>query len=77
MAKVSPAQRRAVARYNAQNYDRVELRLPRGRKRALEAFARKHGQSINGCVNGLICGAMGFTAAEWRSDGDDQQPADD
>jgi len=39
MAIRSDAQRRAVAKYNAENYDRVELRLAAGQKNVVKAHA--------------------------------------
>ena len=62
---ISPAQRKAVAKYNAANYDRVELRLPKGRKAEVEAHARNMGETINGYVNSLISNDMGIPTEEW------------
>lgn len=70
---VSPAQRKATAKYNAQNYDRVELRLPRGRKAIVEEAAKKEltsdGKegSLNGLINRLLREYLGFSEAEWKS----------
>lgn len=71
MAKASKAHQRAVARYNAKAYDRIELRVPKGRKRAIEAAARRCGQTINRYLNGLIRGDLGLTEGEWRVGEDD------
>lgn len=62
---ISPAQRKAVAKYNAANYDRVELRLPKGRKAEVEAHARNIGETINGYINALICTDMEISTEEW------------
>ena len=56
--KVSEAQRRAVAKYNAANYDRVELRLDKGRKEAVKAHAEARGESLNAFINRAILEAM-------------------
>ena len=56
--KVSEAQRRAVAKYNAANYDRVELRLDKGRKEAVKAHAETHGESLNAFINRAITETM-------------------
>ena len=52
--KVSEAQRRAVAKYNAANYDRVELRLDKGRKDTVKAHAETQGESLNAFINRAI-----------------------
>ena len=52
--KVSDAQRRAVAKYNAANYDRVELRLDKGRKNTVKAHADTQGESLNAFINRAI-----------------------
>lgn len=52
--KISEAQRRAVAKYNAANYDRVELRLDKGRKEVVKAHADTQGESLNAFINRAI-----------------------
>lgn len=56
--KVSDAQRRAVAKYNAANYDRVELRLEKGRKETVKAHAETKGESLNAFINRAITETM-------------------
>ena len=56
--KVSDAQRRAVAKYNAANYDRVELRLDKGRKETVKAHADTQGESLNAFINRAILETM-------------------
>ena len=56
--KVSEAQRRAVAKYNAANYDRVELRLDKGRKETVKAHAEAQGESLNAFINRAITETM-------------------
>ena len=56
--KVSEAQRRAVAKYNAANYDRVELRLDKGRKEEVKAHADSQGESLNAFINRAIAETM-------------------
>lgn len=51
---ISEAQQRAVAKYNAANYERVELRLKKGKKGKLKAHAEKRGESLNEFVNRAI-----------------------
>lgn len=54
MAIKSDAQRRAVAKYNAANYERVELRLEKGKKDVVKAHAESQGESLNGFINRAI-----------------------
>ncbi len=54
MAIKSDAQRRAVAKYNAANYERVELRLEKGKKEIVKAHAEERGESVNGFINRAI-----------------------
>lgn len=56
--KISEAQRRAVAKYNAANYDRVELRLDKGQKELVKAHAEAQGESLNGFINRAITETM-------------------
>lgn len=56
--KVSEAQRRAVAKYNAANYDRVELRLDKGRKDEVKSHADTQGESLNAFINRAITETM-------------------
>ena len=54
-------------RYNAANYDSLRVVVPKGRKSAVEAFARGRGESVNGLVNALLRAEMGLTDDEWRA----------
>lgn len=56
--KISEAQRRAVAKYNAANYDRVELRLDKGCKDTVKAHAEAQGESLNAFINRAITETM-------------------
>lgn len=56
--KISEAQRRAVAKYNAANYDRVELRLDKGQKALTKAHAEAKGESLNSFINRAIAETM-------------------
>ena len=55
---ISDAQRRAVAKYNAANYDRVELRLEKGKKEITKAHAEAQGESLNAFINRAISETM-------------------
>lgn len=56
--KISAAQQRAVAKYNAANYDRVELRLEKGQKDVVKAHAETLSESLNGFINRAIMETM-------------------
>ena len=62
----SKAQQRAVAKYMAANYDEIKIRVPRGRKADVDAYAKEHGESINGLVNGFLKNALEMTEEEWK-----------
>ena len=56
---LSAAHKRAVAKYNAANYDRVELRLAKGQKEKLKVHAEKMGDdSLNAFINRAISEAL-------------------
>lgn len=63
---ISEAQKRAVAKYNAANYDRIEVKVPKGRKATVEAHAKAKGESINGLVNALLRADMGLSEDDWK-----------
>ena len=62
---ISEAQRKAVAKYNAANYERIELRLPKGRKAEVEARARETGKTLNDYIGSLIRADIGLSIDEW------------
>lgn len=55
---ISDSQKRAVAKYNAANYDRIELRVEKGKKDIIKAHAEKKGESVNAFINRAIDEAM-------------------
>ena len=60
------AGKRATMKYMKANYDRIEIKVPKGRKAAVEAHAKSEGESVNGLVNALLRGDMGLTESEWK-----------
>lgn len=50
MAKISAAQQRAVHKYVKNNYDRLELSVPKGEKELIQQAAKLAGQSVNAYV---------------------------
>ena len=61
---VSNAQQRAVHKYVKDNYDRIELTVPKGRKAELKALADSRGQSVNAFVNEAIDAAVSGVAVQ-------------
>lgn len=55
MAKAST---KAKNKYNAENYERIALVVPKGKKEKIKAYADSKGESINGFVNKAIDKAM-------------------
>ena len=58
MAIRSEAQKKAVAKYNAANYEQIQLRVEKGKKAEIKAFAESRGESLNGFINRAIDEAM-------------------
>lgn len=50
MAAISKAQQKATAKYVKNNYDRLEVKMPKGKKAELQAFAAAHSESVNSFV---------------------------
>ena len=55
---ISEAQKRATAKYEAKAYDKILLRLPKGKKEIIQAHAQAQGESVNGFVGRAIDEAM-------------------
>lgn len=55
---VSKAQQKAVHKYVKNNYDRMELAVPKGRKEIIKAHAEACGESVNGFINRAISETM-------------------
>jgi uncharacterized protein (DUF1778 family) len=51
---ISKPQQKAVAKYNAKNYERIELRVSMGQKEQIKAHAESRGESVNAFVNRAI-----------------------
>ena len=68
---VSKAQQRAVNKYMAANYDRINLTVPKGKKDTIQAYAEAQGQSVNAYINAAIDEKMAREAA-----GSPTSPAD-
>ena len=55
---VSKAQQRAVNKYMAANYDRINLTVPKGQKNTIKAHAQAQGESLNAFINRAITETM-------------------
>ena len=51
---VSKAQQKAVNKYMAANYDRINLTVPKGKKDTIQTHAEAQGESVNGFINRAI-----------------------
>jgi len=54
MSPASKAQQKAVAKFMKANYDEMKVRLPKGRKEAIQAVADAQGESLNGFVSKAV-----------------------
>ncbi|RGX54850.1 hypothetical protein DWV16_11500 [Anaerotruncus sp. AF02-27] len=54
MSPASKAQQKAVNKYMKENYDRVNLTVPKGKKETIASHAQKQGKSLNGYINEAI-----------------------
>ncbi len=41
-------------KYNAKAYDDIRLRVTKGQKEIIQAYAEAHGETVNGLINRLI-----------------------
>lgn len=51
---VSKAQQKAVNKYMAANYDRVNVTMPKGKKDVIKAHADARGESVNAFINRAV-----------------------
>lgn len=61
---LSEARKRANAKYNAKTYDQFQIRVEKGQKDAIKAFAEQRGESLNGFVVRAIAEAMNKETAK-------------
>lgn len=55
---VSKAQQRAVSRYVKKSYDSIILRIPKGERDKIRAFAELRGMSLNAFIYAAIKNEM-------------------
>lgn len=51
---ISKAQQKAVNKYVKENYDRVNVNMPKGQKAVAKAHAEAQGESLNAFINRAI-----------------------
>ena len=54
MMAVSKAQQKATNKYISNNYDRVNLTVPKGYKEVIQAHAASRGESVNSFIGRAI-----------------------
>lgn len=54
----SEAQKEATARYNRKTYDRIEIKVKKGRKDKIVKYANQQGKSVTQFIVDLIDAAM-------------------
>lgn len=54
----------SIKRYEDKAYDKVLVRMPKGRKDEIQTFAAQTGESVNGFINRAIGEAMGEVPPE-------------
>ena len=55
---ISEAKHKANERYNAKAYDEIKVRVSKGRKEQIRAYADSKGMSVNNFINEAIDTAM-------------------
>ena len=51
---VSKAQQKAVNKYVKENYDRINITMPKGKKDEIQTHAVRHGLSVTAYINAAI-----------------------
>lgn len=62
-SKISKAQQKAVHKYVKNNYDRIELTVPKGQKEVIIKAATAAGESVNGYIKKAVDQRMEREAA--------------
>lgn len=52
--QMGKAATKAKNKYNAENYERISLSVPKGEKDRIREHAEANGESVNGYINRLI-----------------------
>ena len=51
---VTKAQKKATAKYEQLNYDKILVRIEKGKKNVIKNYAESHGESLNGFIKRAI-----------------------
>ena len=54
MMAYSEAQKEATARYNKKTYDRIEIKVRKGKKEKISQYAAQHGKSVTQLIVELL-----------------------
>lgn len=65
---VPKANQRAVNKYKKNNYDRIEITVPKGQRAVFQAHASTRGESVNGFIGRAISEAMERDGGEAASE---------
>ena len=55
----SKAQQKAVSKYMKANYDEIKIRIPKGQKEIVQAYAQEQGERVNALIWRVLQDAMG------------------
>lgn len=72
---ISKAQMKAVAKYTKNNYDNIQLRVPKGKRDIIRAHAETHNESINAFISRAIDETMERDNVRDAISGGDLPPA--
>ena len=50
--------------------ENITVRVPKGRKKTIEAIAAEQGESVNGLINSILRDLAGMSEGEWKEAGD-------
>lgn len=67
---VPKANQRAVNKYKKNNYDRIEINVPKGSKAIVQEHAAAQGESVNGFINRAIIETIGRDRQDTPTPGD-------
>lgn len=74
---MTEAKKRSNKKWNDANmkvrYDRITILVPKGRKKAIEAYAKEHGEMVSGFIAGLVRAELGLTEDEWKKPVEDDR----
>ena len=60
-------QRKEANKRYLEKQDEIKVRLPKGRKADIEAYATANGYSVNGLVTELLQNVLGMPDEEWKA----------